>query len=100
MRKKNKIHFTITLDNKYDRRKVRDYLLEKFKAFRFVIHGHASFGGFSTDVVARDYEMERHYEKIPKEMLDEVEEKVKLEELREEMLEVVEKIDQKLELEL
>ncbi len=67
----NKIHVTLTTDNSVDKRAVRDYLIDVvFKRMNFIRHASASFGIFSNNVAAEDYEASRAYESRAQELVD------------------------------
>ncbi len=69
--KNNKIHVTLTTDHTVDKRAVRDYLIDVvFKRMPFIRHASASFGIFSNNVAAEDYEASRAYENVAQELVD------------------------------
>jgi hypothetical protein len=100
MGKPNKITFVITIDDRFDGKKIRDFMMEKFRKLDFIDHAQASFGVFSKDLTARDYKQERVYENIPREVLAQLNERDKLERHKEELEEMIEKVEEKLALEL
>jgi hypothetical protein len=93
----NKIWFIVTINDKYDKKLIRDYVLDRLRTFDFINHVRTSFGVFSGDV-SRDFEQERIYEKIPKEVYESGLEKIELEDWRNELQDELEKVDQKISL--
>ena len=97
--KKNKLNITITIDDSVDIRAVRDFLIDVvFRKFSFIRHASASFGFGGSNVAAEDYESSRAYEGIASEVVDKSIRNNELENLRDELSELQDKLDERIAL--
>lgn len=97
--KKDKIHIQLTVDDSVDIRAVRDYLISVvFRKMSFIRHASASFGVFSHNVVAEDYETTRAYEGIAEEVVDAQINENKLQILKDQVSELQDEIDERIAL--
>jgi len=97
--KKDKIHIQLTVDDSVDKRAVRDYLISViFRKMSFIKHASATFGIFSHNVVAEDYEASRAYEGIAEEVVNEQIEDNELQNLKDQVSDIQDKIDERIAL--
>lgn len=97
--KRNKLHIQLTVDDSVDIRAVRDYLVSVvFRKMSFVKHASASFGIFSHNVVAEDYETTRAYEGIAEKVVDDSIKKLELEQLKNKVSDIQDEIDERIAL--
>lgn len=98
-RRKDKLYVTLTVDDSVDIRAVRDYLIDvALRKMSFIRHASASFGILSHNIVAEDYEATRMYEGIAEEIVAESEEDSKLEQIKLDLEDLQEKIDERIAL--
>lgn len=97
--KKDKIHIQLTVDDSIDIRAVRDYLISSvFRKMSFIRHASASFGILSNNIVAEDYETDRIYEGVAEKVVEESIEDSALNDLKNQVAEIQDKIDERIAL--
>lgn len=98
-KRKDKLYVTLTIHDSEDIRPIRDYLIDiVFRKMPFIRHASASFGVISNNVVAEDYETTRAYENIPDEIVAENNEAGELQQMKLDLEDMQEKIDERIAL--
>ena len=95
-KKRNKLYVTLTIDDSVDIRAVRDFLINVvLKKLTFIKHASASFGTFSNNVVAEDYETSRAYAGIAVEAVDRTINENELKTLRQKINDLQEEVEER-----
>jgi hypothetical protein len=98
-RKRDKLHVTITVDDTVDIRAVRDFLITVvLRKFSFIRHASATFGIGHANQAAEDYEATRAYEGIAGKIVKAEIEDNELENLKDQVSDLQDKIDERIAL--